>query len=128
MKYLAIDFGLKHLGLATADGPLAEIFGEKTYDTEPQALQFIARVCEEQAIDQIIIGLSENKMAVITKAFAEKLKTLINLPIIFQDETLSSVEAKQKLLEANAPKFKRRQDHSAAAVLILQDYLDTINI
>ncbi|MCX6816949.1 MAG: Holliday junction resolvase RuvX [Candidatus Beckwithbacteria bacterium] len=128
MKYLCIDFGLKHLGLAIADGPLAETFGEKKYDEESQALQFIARLCEEQAINQIIFGLSEGKMAETTKTFVEKLKTLVNLPIFFQDESLSSVEAKQKLIAAHVPQFKRRRDHSAAAALILQDYLDTIEL
>lgn len=127
MKYLGLDFGLKNLGLAVATGPLAEPFAEKKYQLESQALQFIVRLCAEQKIDQIVLGLSEGKMAEIIKKFAAKLKSLTNLPLVFQDETLSTFEAKQKLLAAHASQSRRRQDHRAAAALILQDYLDTIN-
>ena len=126
MKYLCIDFGLKHLGLAIADGPLAEPFGEK--NNNENFFKYLINLIKTEKIDKIVIGLSEGKMGETTKAFAEKLKTLTNLPIFFQDETLSSVEAKQKLLEAGAPQKKRRRDHSAAAALILQDYLDTIKV
>lgn len=126
MKYLAIDFGLKHLGLAVADGPLAEPLWEK--NNNKTIIQYLINLIKTEKVDIIIIGLSEGKMAETTKVFAEKLKTLTDLPIFFQDETLSSVEAKQKLIEAHASQSKRRQDHSAAAALILQNYLDTINI
>lgn len=127
MKYLGIDFGLKNLGLAIAEGPLAEIFGEKHYEVETKVLSFLARLCEEQQVGTIIIGLPEGQLENFVKKFSEKLKKITNLPVIFQDETLSTVEAKQKLIEAGAPRKKRRADHSAAAALILQDFLDTMN-
>jgi len=127
MKYLCIDFGLKHLGLAMADGPLAEPFGEKTYQQEIQALQFIAMLCQEHQIEAIVLGLPEGQLADTIRNCADQLKQLTNLPIFFQDETLSTQEAKAKLMAAHAPQKKRRLDHSAAAALILQNYLDTIN-
>ena len=52
---------------------------------------------------------------------------MVHLPVYFQDETLSTLEAKQKMFSAGVPQAKRRHDHVAAAALILQDYLDTIN-
>lgn len=127
MRYLGIDFGLKHLGLAMADGPLAEPFGEKAYQQEIQALQFIAMLCQEHQIEAIVLGLPEGQLADTIRNFADQLKQLTNLPIFFQDETLSTQEAKAKLIAAHAPQKKRRLDHSAAAALILQNYLDTIN-
>ncbi len=127
MRYLGIDFGLKHLGLAMADGPLAEPFGEKAYQQEIQALQFIVQLCQEHQIEAIVLGLPEGRLADTVKNFADQLKQLTNLPIFFQDETLSTQEAKLKLMAAHAPQKKRRFDHSAAAALILQDYLDRIN-
>lgn len=45
--------------------------------------------------------------------------------MVFQDETLSTHEAKAKLIQAGAPQKKRRLNHQAAAALILQTYLDT---
>ena len=128
MKYLGIDFGLKHLGLALADGPLAEPFAEKKYQIETEALKFLNRICQEQNIETIVIGLPEGKLAATVKTFGEQLKKLTNLAIFFQDETLSTIEAKEKLLAANAPRRKRRADHRAAAALILQEYLDTMKL
>lgn len=128
MKYLGIDFGLRHLGLAMADGPLAEPLGEKKYKTELEAINFLARVCREKSIDSIVMGLPEGRLAKTIKRFAEKLTVTINKPVIFQDETLSTIEAKQKLLAAGVKQKKRRQDHRASAALILEDYLDNINI
>ncbi len=128
MKYLGIDFGLAHLGLAFADGPLlASTLTEKTYRTEAEALAFLARICEEQGVEALVFGLPEGQLALTIKSFAQKLTNLTHLPVHFQDETLSTVEAKAKLLAAGASQTKRRQDHRAAAALILQDYLDTMN-
>lgn len=127
MKYLGIDFGLAHLGLALADGPLAEPLTEKNYRSEPEALTFLVQLCQEQAIEALVFGLPEGNLAPKIKTFAQQLAGLTHLPVYFQDETLSTLEAKQKLFAAGAPQSKRRQDHRAAAALILQDYLDTMN-
>lgn len=127
MKYLCIDFGLKHLGLAMADGPLAEPFGEKKYEKGIEALNFLFQTCNEKGIEAIVFGLPEGQLADTVMNFSDQLKQLTNLPIFFQDETLSTQEAKLKLMAAHAPRKKRRLDHSAAAALILQDYLDRIN-
>lgn len=128
MKYLCLDFGLKHLGLAMADGPLAESFGEKAYQQEIQALQFIVQLCQEHQIEGLVLGLPEGRLANTIRNFSDQLKQLTNLPVFFQDETLSTIEAKAKLISAHAPQKRRRFDHSAAAALILQDYLDTIEL
>jgi len=127
MRYLCIDFGLKHLGLAIADGPLAEPLGEKKYSQQEKLFNYLNRVIIQQQIDKIVIGLPEGRLAGTVKQFAEKLTERSGREVVFQDETLSTQEAKAKLIAAHAPQKKRRLDHSAAAALILQDYLDTIN-
>ena len=127
MKYLGIDFGLKHVGLAMADGPLAEPLGEKKYFESGKLFNYLKRTCDEQKIDKIVIGLPEGKLAGAVKNFGKKLTELTGREVFFQDETLSTQEAKLKLIAAHAPQKKRRFDHSAAAALILQDYLDMIN-
>lgn len=127
MKYLCIDFGLKHLGLAVADGPLAEPFGEKKYFRPEEPFNYLNSVIIQQQIDKIVIGLPEGKLTGTVKNFAKKLAGLTGREVVFQDETLSTQEAQAKLIAAHAPQKKRRSDHSAAAALILQDYLDRIN-
>ena len=124
MKHLGIDFGLHNLGLAYASGPLAEPFGQHHYQDSSKALKFLHRLIQDQSINVIVIGLPEGQLASRVKNFSQQLHQLTQLPIYYQDETLSTQEAKQKLLQAQAPQKKRRQDHAAAATLILQAYLD----
>jgi len=127
MKYLGIDFGLKHVGLAVAEGPLAEPLGEKKYSQQEKLFNYLNNLIIQQQIDKVVIGLSEGKLAGTVKNFGKKLAGLTGREVVFQDETLSTQEAKLKLIAAHAPQKKRRFDHSAAAALILQDYLDMIN-
>lgn len=126
MRYLGIDFGLANIGLAFAEGPLAEALGEKKYQHQNQLLNYLTQLCQEQKINTIVIGISENTMAKKTKSFGHRLAALTGLSVKYQDETLTTKTAKQKLISAYIPQKKRRQDHRFAAVLILQNYLDTL--
>lgn len=124
MIHLGIDFGLKHIGLSIAEGPLAAPLTQTTYTSKPKLYQFLVQIIKEQAVDALVIGLPEGKLASSIKDFGTKLSKLTNLPIHYQDETFSTLEAKAKLLEAHKPQKKRRLDHQAAAAVILQSYLD----
>jgi len=124
MKYLGIDFGLKHLGISLAEGPLAQPLTQITYTSSLKAINTILHLCQDHQIKTIIIGLPEGQLASKVKIFARKLSQTTSLPVHFQDETLTTLEARQKLLSANAPLKKRLLDHQAAATLILQSYLD----
>ncbi len=121
MKILALDYGKARVGVAFATGKIAEPIkvlphNEKLFD---QIIQFVL----DWEIEKLIIGLSENTMAVETKAFGVKLSTKINIPIIYQDETLSSYQVRNKLKQLPLKKRQGPIDHYAAAV-ILQNYLD----
>ena len=124
MKYLCLDFGLKNLGLAIAETPLAEPLGQFHYQSEIKAVEFVLRQVNKHQIATIIIGLPEGQLMEKTKAFGKKLQNLTQLPVFYQDETLSTKEAQQKMLASELPQKKRRQDHVAAATHILQTYLD----
>lgn len=124
MKYLGIDYGLSNIGLSLAEGPLAEPLTQKRYQSQPKLLKFLHRLVKAKQIDTIVIGLPEGQLASQVENFGNQLQLLTKLPIVYQDETLSTHEAKQKLIQAQAPQKKRRQDHTAAAALILQSYLD----
>ena len=59
------------------------------------------------------------------QAFAEKLRRRLRVPLVYADETLSTVRAEEKLRASGvrAARIGERIDAAAAAV-ILQDYLD----
>lgn len=118
---LAIDFGTTRIGLAISRSSLAEPL--KIIDNNPNAISQIRQVAELESVTKIIVGLSENEMAIKTRQFVQELQKEISLPVEFVDETLSSHTVHQKLLQS--PQSKRRQpiDHFAASEF-LQEYLD----
>lgn len=125
MKYLAIDYGLRHLGLAVSFDSLAEPLGQLDYRREEEALRRLAQVCREEKIERIVVGISEGKMADRTRGFAQRLAKETGLAVEFEDETLTSQEAKQRLIESGKGRKQRgRQNHQAAAALVLQAFLD----
>ncbi len=121
---LAIDFGTKRLGLAISRGSLAEPL--KIIANNDQTLEQINSVLLAEAVSAIIVGLSENKMAELTREFVAQLHQMTSLPISLVDETLSSHSVHQKTLESGMSQHHRRQpiDHLAAADF-LQEYLDS---
>lgn len=123
MTYLSIDYGEQYIGLAVAAGPLAEPLLTVKKD---QALAVISQLIDQHAVGTLIIGLSEGQMANKTRAFANELEATFNLPIIFQDETLTSQETRLKAAQMGMKKTKRegKIDHLVATA-ILQDYLDS---
>ena len=125
MKLLGIDFGRKKIGIAIADGPLAEpliVFRPKSYD---KSFSAISALVGDEEIEKVIIGISEGKMADESKKFAKKLAEYINIPIEFEDEVLSTYDAKRLSIEAGINRKKRRRMEDAfSATLILQRYLD----
>jgi len=70
---------------------------------------------------------SEGPRAQSTRAFGKNLNGLIELPISFWDERLSTVAAEKALLEADTSRKRRSEviDHVAAAY-ILQGALDRL--
>lgn len=123
-RYLGIDYGRKHVGLALATTPLAEPLETVTMDLAESVIQ---RMIAEYSITDLVFGASEGSMLQETIQFAERISALCHLPIHFQDETLSSHETRVLMAQAGFSKKKREQkiDHHVAAY-ILQAYIDAL--
>lgn len=122
MKILGIDFGLRKIGLAIAeDGFIQPI---KTLGDPSKFVKEVAKICQENKIALIVIGISEGIIAKRAKAFADKLAKLVDLPLDFQDETLTTQEAIAKMIAIGKGKKARRELEDAyAAACILEEYL-----
>ncbi len=126
MRYLAIDYGTKRTGLAISDptetivSPLAVVRSDK------QLLKKISDVVEKEAVQAVVVGLplnmddSQGPQTKLVLGFAERLKAVLNVPIYFQDERLSSFAAEEKLAEAGyfGSEKSRRLDAVAAAEIL----------
>ncbi len=120
-RYLGIDYGTKRVGLAISHGSLAEPF--QILSNDQNLYSSLVKVVEDELVEGVVVGISENEMAMKTTAFAEELRKHIDLPIYFADETLSSNTVEQRLLSAKKKTRSGPIDHYAASV-ILQEWLD----
>lgn len=121
-KYLGIDYGLKHVGLATAEVALATPL--QSVNNDPALLSRLSALIAKEGITAVICGLPEGKLAPTIKQFAAELHKLTGLKVILHPETLSTQEALSHLRESGASRAKLHNDHVYAACLILEDYLD----
>lgn len=123
-KILGIDYGESKVGLAISEGEIAQPLGIVKIDSGNR----IRRICESQKIEKIVIGISEGKMAEKTKKFGEELAKITGLAVEYRDETLTSQEARDKMITTGKPRMKKKSsEHSIAAAIILQDYLDNLS-
>ena len=131
MRYLAIDYGAKHTGLAICDAaetiasPLTVIHGQK------DLLKQIADTVKAENVEAIVIGLplnmddSQGPQVKLVFKFADQLKAHIDIPIHFQDERLTTFSAEEKLAAADFTRGKKKKRLDAiAAAEILEAFLE----
>ncbi len=125
---LGLDLGTKRSGVAIAKHGLAT-----EYDTltEPNMLvQSIVDICKKELVTKIIIGLplnndhTESDQSGWVRKQVESIVAATRLPVVFEDEYLTSTEARQQLLALglSADQIKTRLD-SKSAQLLLEQYL-----
>lgn len=132
MKYLAIDLGDSRTGIAVSESGIIAT-GIETYKRvdENKDLQHIADLVKQYRIDTVVFGLplnmdgTEGERVEKTRAFAEKLRPLIDANIDYEDERLTTVVAEEMLIEGGMRRDKRKKViDKIAATIILQSYLD----
>lgn len=123
MKIVGIDFGLRKVGLAIAEGKLAEPLMVIKYSSQNQLIEKIKRIIEERGIDRVVVGVSEGEMAERAREFGEELKEFVKVD--FYDETLTTHDAIKLSISAGLGRKKRKSLEDAyAASIMLQGYLD----
>lgn len=97
------------------------------YPVTTDLIKIALRIIQQYQIENIVVGLSEGAMGEKARAFGERLKDSTNLPVFYQDETLTSVRATSQMVESGMRQSQRQvMDHNVAAANILQDYLDNL--
>ena len=139
MRVLGIDYGGRRIGLALSDasGTLASplrVFERPRSEPETVRLlgQEIARlVADDDGLATVVVGWprrldgTPNAQTPLVEAFARALGQAVAVPVVLQDERLSSHEAESRLALTQRDWRKRKQMlDAAAAAVVLQDYLD----
>ena len=133
-RFLALDVGLKRIGIAVSDelGLTAQpVLTLERRRNPREDLRSIGRLCRRFAVSGIVVGNplkltgEVSTQAAKIQAFAAALGELTGLPIQLWDERLTTHEAQQMLYEAgHARQEHRRLVDQVAATLILQSFLD----
>lgn len=136
MRIIGLDVGSKTVGVAVSDPlgftaqgleiiPINEAKGEFGFDR-------LADLVKDYKVEKFVVGLPKNMnntsgpRVEASQAYGKKIEELFDLPVEYQDERLTTVQAERMLVEqADVSRGKRKKViDKLAAQLILQNYLD----
>ena len=133
VRILGLDIGEKRIGVAVSDPsgtvatPLAVIDARKALGDGRELAGLVA----DYEVELLVAGLplsldgSEGTQAARVRSAAQRLASLVSLPLEFADERLSSTAARRAMTEAGvSDRNKRGSIDMVAAAIFLQSYLD----
>ena len=139
VRALGIDYGKRRIGLALSDatGLLARPWktiaasGDAARVAATLAAEIAVLVAEDDGLEAIAVGYPRRlngqatDATAVVEAIVTVLRSQVEVPVVLQDERLSSREA-ESLLARTEKDWRRRKQliDAAAAAVILQDYLD----
>jgi putative holliday junction resolvase len=131
-RVLALDVGKKRIGLAVSDELGITAQGLETLQrTRIRAdLERLKEIAREWKVRYLLVGRplhmsgSESRQSEYTREFAERLGHFLELPVVFLDERLTSVEAERLMRESGvSPEQRKNAVDRLAAILLLQSHL-----
>lgn len=132
-RIMAIDYGLKRVGLAVTDPLRIIASGLETVPTS-EVLSYLKQYFAKEKVDMVVVGLpinldgQETDATAKIKGFLGMLKnTFSNIVFETHDERFTSKMASQALFESGMSKKNRQIKGNVdkmAAAIILQSYLE----
>lgn len=132
-RILGIDFGEKRIGLAISDpeGRFAVPLETVLRTSDSQAIRQIIDTALQREVECLVVGNplnldgSRGPASARASSFARKLAAESRLPVEMTVETLTSVEAEERLREMGIdPRRHPERVDATAAQILLQQYLD----
>lgn len=133
-RIMGLDYGDVRVGIALSDLSQTIASGLETYKCKniESDIKYIADLAKANNVSLFVIGLplnmdgSHGARAEKTKVFGATLEEFSNIPVFYQDERLTSVEAEELLISAGMRREKRKEViDKVAATLILESYLNS---
>ena len=135
MRIMSLDVGSRTIGIACSDALLMTAQGIETIRRTSLEKDFnrLQELITEYEVHELVVGMPKNmngtkgERAEKTEEFVDKMKEVIDLPVTYWDERLSTVMAERQLIAADVSRKKRKSViDKMAAVVILQGYLDRL--
>jgi putative Holliday junction resolvase len=140
VRVLGIDYGRRRIGLALSDATATLASPWRLLQRPPSEAETLrilvteiaALAADDDGLEAVVVGWprrldgSPTDQTRLVEAFARALEARLTVPVVLQDERLTSHEAESRLAarETDWRKRKAKLD-AAAAAIILQDYLDS---
>ena len=136
MRVMGLDVGSKTVGVAISDPLGFTAQGVEIIKIDEEAKEFgfdlLGELVKEYKVEKFVVGLPKNMnntegpRVEASKAYGDKIKEIFGIPVDYQDERLTTVQAERMLVEqADVSRGKRKKViDKLAAQLILQNYLD----
>ncbi len=133
MRYLALDVGERRVGVALSDetGTLARSLTVIARASRAEDVARLRDLAAAHRVETLVVGLPldsqghEGPQARRIRRYGQRVAVALGLPVIFWDESGSTVQAQEAMIEAGHRRRTRRgRLDAAAAAAILQDYLD----
>ncbi|MGX8714601.1 MAG: Holliday junction resolvase RuvX [Lachnospiraceae bacterium] len=135
-RLLGLDYGTRTVGVAVSDGlgltaQALETITRTHENKLRKTLQRIEELIAEYEVTEIVLGYplnmddSEGPRAAAAKEFKKMLERRTRLPVVLEDERLTTVAAEEILIEAGVPRENRKAViDKIAASLILESYME----
>ncbi len=134
MKIIALDVGEKRIGVAKADSGTRIAVPVGFVNVDGKEWQEIAKIAQMNNTNLFVVGMprsnegNETKQSLYVRKFAKILTEKISgARVRFQDESLTSVEAEERL-KSRKKKYEKGEIDAEAATIILQDFLETLTV
>lgn len=127
---IALDVGEKRIGVARGVASVGLATPLTTLSNDDNLMANLANLCQQEQAELLVVGRPRNSQGLptnqtaYTEKFVANLQGQINLPVVWQDESLTSVKAEQELTDRGKP-FKKAEVDALAATYILEDYFQT---
>ncbi len=135
-RILAIDPGMRYIGVAVCDEMrvITRPLPAMLRSSWKKLLASVRDIIAEFDAKALVVGLplesdgSESPMSVEARSMARKFALSLEIPVVLQDERVTSYEARGRLWERGVdPKDTKRFVDSEAAAIILADLLDRLS-
>jgi putative Holliday junction resolvase len=126
---LGIDYGTKNVGVAIGGPETGLALPYKTLKNGDKFFAELKKICEDERIEKIIIGIpmptrgEAGEQVARAKKFAHAIGEKTGCPVVTVDEKFTTREVKSYFSDFKK-KMKKIEKDAAAAAIILQSYLD----
>ncbi len=139
MRIMGLDYGSRTVGVAVSDELMLtaqgkEIIRRKEENKLRKTLARIEELIQEYGVEKIVLGLPLNMDGSVSERsklcleFKDKIERRTGIPVVMQDERLTTVEADEIMYDVGIRDRKKKKEHvdMIAAEIILQDYLNNM--